>query len=672
MLVEEKLIGIHAIWYFSWVALYKMNIKPYKLLVGPLLAISTIAGCSGSNNTEVPTNIERVQDLLPDRDGALGNVEHVLAKARLGKIKSAEFTEKGDFIKFRLKSGSTIFLYTPRDDAKLRELIDGLLQSPEPITIQVGSTEYTSDHVLGAFLIGVVATALIGGGLIKLADIKNERAAKKAHEEANKKIEIANAGTTKKEKQKPKSGEVTFKDVRGYPELVKRLKNILSFIKEPEKNKVGAPVPKGILLAGPSGTGKTFLAKALAGEAGIPLFAISGADIQTKWMAEGAENLRKLFSKAEANKPCILFIDEIDAFGYKRSDDTSSRGAVQDHIHTIDQFLTLMDGFHSLNGVTVLAATNRLPVLDEALLRPGRFDMIIEVPLPVTPKQREDILEKYIEEKRSIGVLEDNIDIKTIAEDTPGLSPAQLAGIVSRAAVVAQESGADKITQKHFDDAIEEVKSGIKSENIISENDRFKTAIYEIVGRGLTAKGCGIDLNRASMIPRGTSIGHVTLKPGVFSEVLPTKSELLKRLLIALGGIAAQTELLDENQFTVGGKDDLDKAREIIKILLSSGMVDGIFDADYTHTSGKISERDSKITNELIKKALLKARDVVKTVPKEKLLKIVKAVLNATDDLKGDEANNLFSEVDKNEWGQIQKIVKEFADTATVDLASEK
>lgn len=365
-------------------------------------------------------------------------------------------------------------------------------------------------------------------------------------------------------------GRVTFNDVAGVDEEKEELEEIVEFLKSPKKfTDMGARIPKGVLLVGQPGTGKTLLAKAVAGEAGVPFFFISGSDFVEMFVGVGASRVRDLFDEAKKKAPCIIFIDEIDAVGRQRG--AGLGGGHDEREQTLNQLLVEMDGFTANEGVIVLAATNRPEMLDKALLRPGRFDRQINIALPDL-NGREAILKIHAKDKK----FAENIDLKNIAEDTAGFSGAELANILNEAAIIATINKHDAITNKDIEDATKKVTIGIeKHSRVVSEKDKKLTAYHEaghaIVSSQLETQK---DIKEVSIIPRGVAGGYTMYKSNEDKYYI-SKTEMEEKLVSLLGGRAAEKIAL--NDISTGASNDIEVATQIAKdMIVKYGMSDDL------------------------------------------------------------------------------------------------
>ena len=368
--------------------------------------------------------------------------------------------------------------------------------------------------------------------------------------------------------------KVRFDDVAGLEEEKGELIEIVDFLKRPEKyTKMGARVPKGVLLYGKPGTGKTLIAKAIAGEADVPFISMSGSEFIEMFAGLGASRVRKLFEKARKLAPCIVFIDEIDAIGSRR---TSNSGAETENNQTLNQLLVEMDGFGSEETIIVLAATNRPEMLDKALLRPGRFDRQITIPNPDL-KGRLEILKIHSKDKK----LSDDVNLESIAEDTAGFTGAELENILNEAAIVATKSKHEEIENDDIEEAVKKVTVGLeKRERVISDKDKRLTAYHEaghaVVSRYLPTQ---TNVKEVSIIPRGVAGGYTMYKSNEDKYYI-SKTEMQEKLIALLGGRAAERLVLDD--ISTGASNDIEVATQIARDMVTKyGMSDILGPIDF-------------------------------------------------------------------------------------------
>lgn len=363
-------------------------------------------------------------------------------------------------------------------------------------------------------------------------------------------------------------GKVTFEDVAGIEEAKEELEEIIAFLKDPKKfTKLGGKIPKGVLLVGPPGTGKTLLARAVAGEAGVPFFSISGSDFVEMFVGVGASRVRDLFLQGKKNAPCIIFIDEIDAVGRHRG--AGLGGGHDEREQTLNQLLVEMDGFESNEGVILISATNRPDVLDPALLRPGRFDRQVVVPRPDV-KGREMILKVHAKKVP----LSPEVDLAVIARGTPGFSGADLANVVNEAALLAARKDKNSVDMQDIDDAKDKVLMGVERRSMVISDEEKRSTAYHEAGHTLVAKMTpGSDpVHKVSIIPRGRALG-VTMQLPIEDKHSYSRESLLARIAVLMGGRAAEDLIF--NTFTTGAGNDIERATEMArKMVCEWGMSD--------------------------------------------------------------------------------------------------
>ncbi|MFS4437251.1 ATP-dependent zinc metalloprotease FtsH [Paracoccaceae bacterium GXU_MW_L88] len=361
-----------------------------------------------------------------------------------------------------------------------------------------------------------------------------------------------------------KHGRVTFDDVAGIDEAKDELQEIVEFLKDPQKfGRLGGKIPKGALLVGPPGTGKTLLARAIAGEAGVPFFTISGSDFVEMFVGVGASRVRDMFEQAKKNAPCIVFIDEIDAVGRHRG--AGYGGGNDEREQTLNQLLVEMDGFEANEGVILLAATNRPDVLDPALLRPGRFDRQVQVPNPDI-KGRQRILEVHAR-KTPLGP---DVDLRIIARGTPGFSGADLANLVNEAALMAARSGKRFVTMEDFENAKDKVMMGAERRSMVMTEDEKKLTAYHEAGHAIV--GLNVPqhdpIHKATIIPRGRALGLVLSLPER-DQLSVTLTKYKSKIAMAMGGRVAEELIFGPENITSGASSDIQQVTKIARAMVT-------------------------------------------------------------------------------------------------------
>ncbi len=376
--------------------------------------------------------------------------------------------------------------------------------------------------------------------------------------------------------------KVTFKDVAGVDEEKAELEEIVEFLRKPQKFiDMGARIPKGVLLVGPPGTGKTLLAKAVAGEANVPFFIISGSDFVEMFVGVGASRVRDLFEQAKRNAPCIIFIDEIDAVGRQRG--AGLGGGHDEREQTLNQLLVEMDGFGTNEGVIVLAATNRPDVLDKALLRPGRFDRQILVSAPDV-KAREQILEVHARKKR----FANNIDLKTIAKNTSGFSGADLENILNEAALLAARRNKFEISMEEIEDAMVKIQMGPEKKTRVRSEKENKLVAFHEAGHAVVSKFLPTqdDVHQISIVPRGMAGGYTMYRPTEDKNFM-SKTEMEETIVSLLGGRVAEKLVLDD--ISTGASNDIERATKIAREMVTKyGMSEKLGTINYAADNGEV------------------------------------------------------------------------------------
>ncbi|MGR3311490.1 MAG: ATP-dependent zinc metalloprotease FtsH [Candidatus Brocadiales bacterium] len=436
-----------------------------------------------------------------------------------------------------------------------------------------------------------------------------------------------------------KNIETSFDDVAGVDEAKEELQEIIDYLQHPDKyQRLGGKIPKGVLLVGPPGTGKTLLAKAVAGEAKVPFFSISGSSFVEMFVGVGASRVRDLFNQAQEKAPCIIFIDELDALGKARAAAPIS-GGHEEREQTLNQLLVEMDGFDARKGVIIMAATNRPEILDHALLRPGRFDRHILVDRPDI-RGREEILKVHAKGVK----LSENADLKVLAARTPGFVGSDLANVVNEAALLAARMGKDSVEMSNFEEAINRIVAGLEKKKRVMSKKEQEIIAYHESGHAIVAESVpsADRVHRISIIPRGIAALGYTLQLPTEDRYLLTRSELLDKLAVLLGGRAAEEVIY--NEVSTGAQNDLGRAADIARSMVKEyGMSEKL--GPLTFDNGRkppyfmdlglqrhpeFSEETVKEIDEEVKKIITDAYKRVKKIiedKRDKLEKVAKLLL---------------------------------------------
>ncbi|MBE5821554.1 MAG: ATP-dependent zinc metalloprotease FtsH [Clostridiales bacterium] len=457
-------------------------------------------------------------------------------------------------------------------------------------------------------------------------------------------------GKSRARLQTDEDKKITFKNVAGVKEEKEELEEIVEFLRSPEKfTNMGARIPKGVLLVGQPGTGKTLLAKAVAGEAGVPFFTISGSDFVEMFVGVGASRVRDLFEQAKKNAPCIIFIDEIDAVGRHRG--AGLGGGHDEREQTLNQLLVEMDGFGTNGGVIVLAATNRPDILDPALLRPGRFDRQIIVPAPDV-KAREEILKVHAQKKK----FDEDVNFEVIAKNTAGFSGADLENVLNEAALLAARANKESITNQDVEDAMIKVMMGPeKKSKVVSERDKKLVAYHEaghaLVSRFLPTQDA---VHQVSIVPRGMAGGYTMYRPSEDKSFM-SKTEMEEKIVSLLGGRVAEKVVL--NDISTGASNDIERATKIARdmvtkygmsehlgpITFGTGHEEVFLGKDFAQSRNYSEEIASKIDNEIkviIGEAYTRAEKIL-VDNMHKLHRIAEALMEK-EKIEGDEFEEIF------------------------------
>ena len=446
--------------------------------------------------------------------------------------------------------------------------------------------------------------------------------------------------------------KITFNDVAGVDEEKQELQEIVDFLKNPKKfTDMGARIPKGVLLVGHPGTGKTLLAKAVAGEAGVPFFIISGSDFVEMFVGVGASRVRDLFEQAKKNAPCIIFIDEIDAVGRQRG--AGLGGGHDEREQTLNQLLVEMDGFALNEGVIVMAATNRPDVLDKALLRPGRFDRQIVVSQPDV-KAREQILEVHARKKR----LAADVDLRIIAKNTSGFSGADLENVLNEAALLAARNNETEITMKNVEDAMVKVTMGSEKKSRVRSEKENKLVAYHEAGHAVVSRFLPTQdaVHQISIVPRGMAGGYTMYRPNEDKSFM-SKGEMQENIISLLGGRVAEKLILDD--ISTGASNDIERATKIARAMVTQyGMSDRIgpmtlgvgqeevFLGRDLAQSKEYSEETASVIDEEVKSIIDTAYKTAEEILRRNIDKLhaVAGVLLEKEKIGGDEFEAIFND----------------------------
>ncbi|MBF2083250.1 ATP-dependent zinc metalloprotease FtsH [Thermoleptolyngbya sp. C42_A2020_037] len=453
------------------------------------------------------------------------------------------------YLKDRSNTPQEVILFSNSDDNQ------ALFETARDNNVDVAAQSSADSSAVSWFITNALLAFLLIAGLLMIL-----------RRSSNASGQAMNFGKSRARFMMEAKTGVTFDNVAGIEEAKEELQEVVTFLKKPERfTAVGAKIPKGVLLVGPPGTGKTLMAKAIAGEAGVPFFSISGSEFVEMFVGVGASRVRDLFKKAKENAPCIIFIDEIDAVGRQRG--AGIGGGNDEREQTLNQLLTEMDGFEGNTGIIIIAATNRPDVLDSALLRPGRFDRQVQVDLPGY-NGRLGILEVHARDKK----LSPEVSLEAIARRTPGFSGADLANLLNEAAILTARRRKEEITPLEIDDAIDRITTGMTLTPLLDSKKKRLIAYHE-VGHALlmTLLKNSDPLNKVTIIPRSGGVGgfaQQTFNEEMIDSGLYTRAWLLDRITIALGGRAAEEEVFGDSEVTVGASGDIrvvaDLAREMV------------------------------------------------------------------------------------------------------------
>ena len=487
-----------------------------------------------------------------------------LADVEAGRV--SEVAIQGEAISGRYTDGRPFQTYAPQDP----KLIDRLTESGVRITVM--PVDENMPSLLGVLVSWFPMLLLIGVWIFFMRQMQSGGG------------KAMGFGKSRARLLTEKHGRVTFADVAGIDEAKEELEEIVEFLKNPQKfQQLGGRIPKGCLLVGPPGTGKTLLARAIAGEANVPFFTISGSDFVEMFVGVGASRVRDMFDQAKKHAPCLVFIDEIDAVGRHRG--AGLGGGNDEREQTLNQLLVEMDGFEANEGVILIAATNRPDVLDPALLRPGRFDRQVVVSNPDVVG-REKILNVHIKKIR-VGP---DVDTRVIARGTPGFSGADLANIVNEAALLAARRGKRMVTMAEFEAAKDKIMMGVERRSMVMTDEEKRLTAYHEAGHALVAyfTPSSDPIHKATIIPRGRALGMVMRLPEG-DRISVSREKLEGDLAVAMGGRVAEELIFGREKVTAGAASDIEQATKIARHMVTQwGMSDALGPVGYAENSQEV------------------------------------------------------------------------------------
>lgn len=562
--------------------------------------------------------------------GASGQISYsqLLSKVNAGEVKAATF--RGTAVEVKDTSGKSFTALTPNNQ-------DDLIKRMESQGADI-NVKSAGGGLLGLFLNSLPILLLIGVWIFFMRQMQGGARG------------AMGFGKSKAKMLTENKNRVTFDDVAGVDEAKEELTEIVDFLKDPQKfQRLGGKIPKGALMVGPPGTGKTLLGRAVAGEAGVPFFYISGSDFVEMFVGVGASRVRDMFEQAKKNSPCIIFIDEIDAVGRHRG--AGLGGGNDEREQTLNQLLVEMDGFDPSEAIIVIASTNRPDVLDPALLRPGRFDRQVVVPNPDIGG-RERILRVHM---KNVPLAAD-VEVKTIARGTPGFSGADLANLVNEAALMAARKNRRMVTQRDFEDAKDKVMMGAERKSMAMTEDEKRLTAYHEGGHALIALNVPATdpVHKATIIPRGRALGMVMQLPER-DQLSMSYEQMTSRLAILMGGRMAEELIFGKDKITSGASSDIDQATKLARAMVTKwgfsdklGVVsygenqDEVFLGHSVSRTQSVSEETANLIDAEVKRLVQGGFDEARRILTEKiddLHTLAKALLEY-ETLSGDEIIN--------------------------------
>ncbi len=574
---------------------------------------------------------------LWDGDQAKVGAEKLAFSEFMDRVENKQISEvviSGASISGVATDGTKFYTYAPYDPTMVEDL------RKNDVKVTAMPEDNTSNNLWGVFVSWFPMLLLIGVWIFFM---------RQANSGNNKAMSFGKSRARLVENTK----KVTFADVAGADEAKQELEEIIDFLKDPAKfQRLGGKIPRGVLMVGPPGTGKTLLARAVAGEADVPFFSISGSDFVEMFVGVGASRVRDMFAQAKKNAPCLLFIDEIDAVGRHRG--AGLGGGNDEREQTLNQLLVEMDGFEDKENVIVIAATNRPDVLDPALLRPGRFDRQVTVTNP-DKKGREEILKVHV---KKVPLAKD-VNLSVIARGTPGFSGADLANLVNEAALLAARKNKTKVTSKDFDEAKDKVLMGAERKSMAMDDNEKKLTAYHEAGHAI----CSLfveetdPIHKATIIPRGRALGMVQQLPEK-DQYSYSKTKMLSRLIIMMGGRVAEELKFGPKKVTSGASSDIAAATNLARSMVTEwGMSDKLGPVLYAENTGEVflgksvtqsrnmSEETAKLVDEEIKTLVVNAyKEATKLLTEHKAdwEKLSEALIEY-ETLSGDEIKDLLA-----------------------------
>ena len=601
-------------------------------------------------------------NMFKNPQGAVGTKNNIIFSKFLTEVDNGRVVQveiQGKNINGVFSNGKTFKTYAPDDPNLIQKLSD------KGVSISASPLEEKMPSLLGILLSWFPMLLLIAVWIFFMRQMQGGKGG------------AMGFGKSKAKMMNELKGKVTFNDVAGVEEAKEEVEEVVEFLKDPRKfSRLGGKIPRGCLLVGPPGTGKTLLARAIAGEAGVPFFTISGSDFVEMFVGVGASRVRDMFEQGKKHAPCIIFIDEIDAVG--RSRGAGLGGGNDEREQTLNQLLVEMDGFDTNEGVIIIAATNRPDVLDPALLRPGRFDRQVVVSNPDIIG-REKILKVHA---KKISMASD-VNLRTIARGTPGFSGADLANLVNEAALLAARKNKRIVTNQEFEEAKDKVMMGAERRSMVMTDEEKKLTAYHEAGHAIVTinEKAAYPIHKATIIPRGRALGMVMQLPER-DEVSQTREQLHAQMAIAMGGRVAEEIIFGEDKVTTGAASDIEQATKRARaMVMRAGLSKELGPVAYGENEEEVflgrsvarqqnmSEETAKKVDKEIRKIVDMGYDRARKLLTEKiddLHKLAKALLTY-ETLSGSEIEDL---INKNVYPKNKEDLKVEEDDQSSALGS--